>query len=153
MSQVAVYNAGGTQLLHTVTLTHAIRMLYRQVARVREAEPDGSFGPYPMPRSVELVRWIYTKWVYETTGAPPVSRENVLRRDHYICGYCGRTGTTYDHIVPRCQGGKTEWKNCVAACDGCNGRKGGRTPTQAGMALQVVPFVPSLRDLLPRKRH
>lgn len=154
MTQVAVYNAGGGQLLHTVDLNHAIRMLVRRVARVREAVEDRTFGPFPLPRSLELVRWIYTKWVWEATGTPPVSRDNVLARDNYICGYCGRTGTTWDHIVPKCQGGTSTWLNTVAACESCNGKKkGGRTPEQAGMRLQVTPFVPTMAQLLPKRRR
>jgi hypothetical protein len=34
-------------------------------------------------------------------------------------------------IVPRAQGGRSSWRNCVLACTDCNHRKGGRTPDQA----------------------
>ena len=155
MTQVAVYNAGGEQLLHTVDLHHAIRMLIRRVARVRESVVGETFGPYPRPRSLELVRWIFTGWLYHDRGErmPQASRENVLRRDRYTCAYCGRTGTTYDHVVPRQLGGQTTWLNCVAACEDCNSRrKGGRTLAQAGMTLQFLPFVPEAWELLPRRR-
>ena len=47
-----------------------------------------------------------------------------------------------DHVVPRMQGGATSWTNCVLACVGCNNRKGGRTPVQAGMRLIGRPYVP-----------
>lgn len=47
-----------------------------------------------------------------------------------------------DHIVPRCQGGRSEWENCIAACRKCNSDKGGRTPEQAGMTLRWKPFTP-----------
>ena len=53
MTDVIVFNAGGQQVLHRVSLKHAISMLYRQVARVREAVPGQRFGPYPRPRSLE----------------------------------------------------------------------------------------------------
>ena len=43
---------------------------------------------------------------------------------------------------PRCQGGRTEWTNVVIACLGCNQKKGGRTPLQAGMTLRVAPKAP-----------
>ncbi len=58
MSQVVILNAGGQQVLGKVTLRHAIGMLHRRVARVHEAVPGETFGPYPRPRSVELDRWI-----------------------------------------------------------------------------------------------
>ena len=62
----------------------------------------------------------------------------VLRRDGHRCQYegCTRRGTTVDHVVPRCQGGRSTWTNLVACCLACNTRKGGRTPEQAGMTLK-----------------
>lgn len=67
------------------------------------------------------------------------SRENIWIRDGGKCQYCGlscsRDGFTYDHVVPKIQGGKTVWDNIVMSCYPCNKRKGGRTPDQAGMPL------------------
>ncbi len=139
---VVIFNAGGQQVLGTVTLHHAIGMLFRRVARVYEAEPDRRFGPYPHPRSVELVGWIYTRWVYEPTSNA-CSRTAVLRRDNYRCAYCGQTGMTLDHIVPKSRGGRTTWTNCVAACAPCNSRKANRTPEEAGMRLDATPRSPA----------
>ena len=31
---------------------------------------------------------------------------------------------TFDHVIPRSQGGKTNWTNVVAACRPCNFKKG-----------------------------
>ncbi|MBU4056218.1 MAG: HNH endonuclease [Proteobacteria bacterium] len=152
MMKVLVFNAGGTQVLHTVDLMHAIRMLNRQVARVLDAVPGRSFGPHPLPRSVELVTYIYARWMYEATGRTAPSVENVLRRDRYRCGYCGRVASTRDHVKPVSHGGKTTWLNLVAACLECNGRKRDRTPKQAGMRLDIVPFIPTPADLWPKAR-
>ncbi|MGC3955484.1 MAG: HNH endonuclease [Propionicimonas sp.] len=151
MSQVVILNAGGQQVLGEVTVQHAIGMLHRQVARVHEAVPGATIGPYPVPRSVELERWIYTKWVWEATGTLVCSRANVLRRDRWTCAYCGRTGNTWDHIVPRSRGGRSTWTNTVAACLACNGLKADRTPEEAGMQLQFRPHVPTLAELRPAK--
>lgn len=151
MSQVVILNAGGHQVLGEVTVKHAIGMLHRQVARVHEAVPGRTIGPYPVPRSVELERWIYTRWVWESTGTLVCSRANVLRRDRWTCAYCGRTGTTWDHIVPRAHGGRSTWTNTVAACLACNGEKADRTPAEAGMVLQFRPYVPTLTELRPAK--
>ncbi len=56
------------------------------------------------------------------------SRVNIYARDGYACQYCGdKLGVdelTYDHVVPRSQGGRTEWTNIVTACHDCNRRKG-----------------------------
>jgi hypothetical protein len=60
-----------------------------------------------------------------------------------------RAEATYDHVVPRSQGGKTNWENIVIACVPCNQRKGGRTPDQAGMRLAMAPVRPTkLPDVL-----
>jgi 5-methylcytosine-specific restriction endonuclease McrA len=74
------------------------------------------------------------------------SRVNIYARDGYTCQYCGRERPigelTYDHVVPRQQGGRTEWTNIVTACQECNLRKGARTPEQAGMRLRTRPVQP-----------
>lgn len=68
------------------------------------------------------------------------SRDSVYARDHGRCQYCGNTVpravATYDHVIPRVQGGGTRWENVVICCKKCNQAKGGRTPKQAGMRLQ-----------------
>lgn len=74
------------------------------------------------------------------------SRVNIYARDDYACQYCGEkkklTELTYDHVLPRHQGGKTEWTNIVTACQDCNLFKGARTPEQAGMKLRNRPVQP-----------
>jgi 5-methylcytosine-specific restriction endonuclease McrA len=74
------------------------------------------------------------------------SRENVFMRDGGACQYCGRRLTrpeaTYDHVVPRAQGGLTTWDNVVICCVPCNQSKGNRTPAQAGMRLRSTPTRP-----------
>ncbi len=74
------------------------------------------------------------------------SRVNIYGRDDYKCQYCGRRKPmpelTYDHVIPRTQGGLTVWSNIVTACEDCNTRKGGRTPEQARMKLRKMPVQP-----------
>ncbi len=75
------------------------------------------------------------------------SRANVYRRDAFTCQYCGvqpgASKLTFDHVVPRARGGRTEWTNIVTACVPCNGRKGARTPTEARMSLAHAPVRPA----------
>ena len=75
------------------------------------------------------------------------SRVNIYGRDKYSCQYCSKKITmgsgTYDHVVPRAQGGKTEWTNIVTSCESCNQKKGGRTPEQARMKLRKKPIRPA----------
>jgi 5-methylcytosine-specific restriction endonuclease McrA len=79
-------------------------------------------------------------------GAIKFSRTNVYSRDGWKCLYCGRKDDgrrlTYDHVVPRSQGGPTSWANVATACRGCNTRKGNKTPHEAGMKLAHQPYVP-----------
>ena len=82
--------------------------------------------------------------------SPPLCRTNVLARDNFQCQYCGKDlaarEATMDHVIPRTQGGKSEWENIVCACSACNRRKGGRTPSEAHMTLRRKPIRP---DWLP----
>ncbi|MFT4954158.1 MAG: 5-methylcytosine-specific restriction endonuclease McrA [Brevundimonas sp.] len=82
---------------------------------------------------------------------PAFTRFNVFLRDGFACQYCGSgADLTFDHVLPRSQGGVTSWENIVAACAPCNLRKGGRTPRQADMPIRRSPFRPNswqLQDL------
>jgi hypothetical protein len=66
----------------------------------------------------------------------------VRKRDGDRCRYCGclvnwkdrrgSSGATYDHVDPD---GPNTLDNLVIACRGCNSRKAGRTPANAGLTL------------------
>lgn len=127
--------------LHRVSLRHAIRMLWREVAVVHEAEPGRHIGRYPLPRVVRLVSYVVTRWRH--TKGPAWSRSGVLARDGRRCAYCGGDAATIDHVLPVSRGGKNTWLNTVAACAWCNQRKGDRTPAEAGMPLRVKPHAPT----------
>jgi 5-methylcytosine-specific restriction endonuclease McrA len=73
-----------------------------------------------------------------------LTRREVFRRDNYTCQYCGRKdgNLTVDHVMPRHMGGAHIWTNVVAACAGCNHRKGGRRPEEAHMHLHQPPREP-----------
>lgn len=78
---------------------------------------------------------------------PKFSRDNIYERDKGKCQYCGhkvlRHEFSYEHVIPRSQGGQTNWENIVVACTDCNQKKGGRTPQQAGMRLLSTPVRPN----------
>jgi 5-methylcytosine-specific restriction endonuclease McrA len=51
----------------------------------------------------------------------------VLERDHHRCRWCGARATTVDHVRPLVAGGaRLDPANLVAACVGCNSRRGAR---------------------------
>ena len=84
---------------------------------------------------------------------PAFTRFNVFLRDSFACVYCGNSDDlTFDHVVPRRQGGRTTWANIVAACAPCNLKKGGRTPREAHMSLNRKPDRPSMHQLQAQGR-
>ena len=79
---------------------------------------------------------------------PNFTRFNVFLRDRFACQYCGsKKDLTFDHLLPRSKGGKTNWENVVTACSSCNVKKGGRLYEKSGMLLFKKPFSPSIEDL------
>ena len=75
---------------------------------------------------------------------PAFTRFNLFLRDRFACQYCGQANDlTFDHVLPRAQGGRPPGVNVATACAPCNLRKGGRTPRQAGMALTIAPIRPT----------
>ncbi len=91
-------------------------------------------------REMQLPSVVCLKSYIDQDRNPAFTRFNVFLRDGFRCQYCGERGTsgdlTFDHILPRSQGGITSWTNIVTACGPCNLRKGGRTPMQAQMPLR-----------------
>ena len=82
---------------------------------------------------------------------PAFTRFNVFLRDRFSCQYCGdhfsAEHLTFDHVIPRSRGGRTEWGNIVAACGPCNLYKGNRSLRAAGMSLTRAPYRPSAFEL------
>ena len=65
-----------------------------------------------------------------------------------MCQYCGsKKELTFDHLLPRSKGGKTDWGNVVTACSSCNVKKGGRLFINSGMTLNQIPYQPTTEDL------
>lgn len=83
---------------------------------------------------------------FRRKGKVQFSRINIYMRDSWTCQYClekrQTKDLTFDHVVPRSQGGKTNWTNIVTACKPCNSKKDNRTPDQAGMQLRVPASEP-----------
>ena len=76
------------------------------------------------------------------------TRFNVFLRDRFRCQYCGeqylKGELTFDHVVPRADGGETRWENIVAAC---NTRKG-----RIRIPPIRMPREPTVRDLMAAQR-
>ena len=76
------------------------------------------------------------------------TQKSLWERDNFTCQYTGkkvtRTNGNIDHIIPRSQGGKTSWENCVIAHKEINALKADRTPEQAGLILIKKPKAPRI---------
>jgi 5-methylcytosine-specific restriction endonuclease McrA len=72
----------------------------------------------------------------------PLTRAALMRRDNYLCAYCGTKADTIDHVVPRSRGGQHVWENCVASCTRCNHRKADRLIDELGWTLARDPAAP-----------
>lgn len=165
--------------IRVVNVRRAFSLLFRQLAEVihveagrytsydftdwcelsllaREFEPDSHDWirtvrfDIAVPRIIRLA--IYDRLPKQ---AVKFNRRNIYARDGNHCQYCGRRFPTsdlsLDHVIPRSQGGQSAWENVVCACLQCNIKKGGRTPTQAGMRLITPPTKPRRNPVLTIK--
>ena len=141
------------QPIHVTNVKRAFSLLYQGVARAIDAQyrmydfEDWAALAATNHEAITTVSTIIrvprvvvlSAYEHLPKGRVRFSRLNIYARDADTCQYCGeklpRSDLNLDHVVPRAQGGKTSWENVVCSCIGCNLKKGGRTPEQAGMAL------------------
>jgi 5-methylcytosine-specific restriction endonuclease McrA len=100
---------------------------------------------------IRLPSVIALKEYVPQTRNPAFTRFNVFLRDRFSCQYCGTghsaSDLTFDHVVPRSKGGRTNWTNVVAACGPCNLRKANKLPNQCGMHPLATPMAPNVWQL------
>ena len=149
MTQCILLNADYS-FMNVVDWKRALRLVVKNkvtVLRYSERLVHGAEGVVMRIPSVlkliKLIRAVYRSRV-------PFSKRNVLIRDGFACSYCGdcKGKMTIDHIIPRSQGGPTNFENCVACCRGCNLRKGNRSPSEAEMYLKRKPTQPTISEFL-----
>lgn len=143
MTSVLVLDMG-YQPHRIVSWQRAVTLLFQGKVEVIEEfdeELRGVTIVIKMPAVVRLLNKVRGK------RSIKFSRINVAMRDEFCCQYCLEKfplrKLTYDHVLPRAQGGKTRWENIVMACYGCNEKKGNRTPEKAGMKLKTKPVKPT----------
>ena len=114
-----------------------------EVIAVHDREIRAVSFTFKLPSVIRLLRFVKIKRRFDYV---PFSRENIYTRDGDTCQYCNqvfpRAELTFDHVVPVAQGGGKDWENIVSCCVDCNRKKGGRTPSEAGMHLVKVPKRP-----------
>ena len=111
--------------LSLISAEDAVHAVYRDRVSVVE-NWEGAFyrSPsitIPVPKVVALREYA------PVHGAPKFCRRSIFLRDRFRCQYCGRSfdgpDLTYDHVIPRSKGGRTEWENILTCCVDCNARK------------------------------
>lgn len=149
MSDCLVLDNSGRPL-HFVDWRDAVTMWFTDRAIIIAEDErillhSGSFE-MNMPRVIKVKNWVAREMQRKVAR----NRSNFFLRDEGRCQYCGAgvasSEYTLDHVIPRCQGGKSTWLNLVVSCLPCNSFKAGRTPEEAGMKLRRQPFEPSSKD-------
>ncbi len=84
----------------------------------------------------------------------PFSRVNLFNRDNGQCIYCKKNlsvnNFTIEHVIPRANGGLTDWFNCRVACSPCNLLKGCKTLEQMGWSAPSEVAIPTLNKKVPK---
>jgi 5-methylcytosine-specific restriction endonuclease McrA len=130
------------QPLNVCNVRRAVVLLAKEKAVVLEQNGHLITSERSAIRSPSVIRLAYH--IKRPRPVVKLSRKEVLQRDDHSCQYCGKRGgdMTLDHVIPRHRGGQHTWDNVVAACKGCNHRKGGRTLAEARMTLLRRPVRP-----------
>jgi len=132
----------GYQPINAVPFTRALTYIANGKVDVLENYECDIHPDWKMPAVVRL-----THWINANKQRVKFSRQNVLARDRWTCQYCGdkrkTMDLTFDHVIPKSRGGKTEWENIVMACKECNHKKDNKTPREAGMKLRHQPYRPT----------
>lgn len=133
--------------LSTISWRDAIRLTYLEKMDI-VSYYDNWFVSSPSIR-MQVPAIVATTEYFDFSKPIKFSKRNLFMRDMYMCQYCGNTFAeselTIDHVVPRADGGKTSWTNCVASCSPCNTKKG-----HARMAPLNEPFKPSYYAMVQR---
>src|SRR5256886_6929573 len=125
--------------LRVVNWQKAITLLWQgkvEVLEVYDREIHGVSISFKLPAVMRLLKMVKLR---EAHRSVKFSRINIFTRDGVRCQYCRRKfrteDLTFDHVIPIAKGGNKTWENIVTACWGCNNRKSGRMPEEAGMHL------------------
>ncbi len=134
--------------LSVISWQDAMRAVFRDTVMVVSEYDRIVRSPskeYRLPSVLALKEYV------QTSGNPAFTRFNVFLRDKWNCQYCGNNfkthELTFDHVIPRSKGGKTNWDNIVAACRPCNTMKGNRLPEDIRMYPIKQPRRPSVFEL------
>ena len=129
--------------LTTIGLRRAVCLVLGEKADVVHDDADGAVlrsasVVVTAPSVIRLRRYVRVPH----RSRVPLTRAALMRRDNYLCAYCGTRADTIDHVIPRSRGGAHAWENCVASCNRCNHRKADRLVEELGWTLRCDPAAP-----------
>lgn len=145
--QISVLNAsyevlGSTKLGRAINLVSSGRAVVEESHENRFVRSVGGIK-IPLPKVIRLLTYIRVPFHYSEEYW---SKQGVIRRDNKKCAFCGKSGSTVDHLVPRSRFTNRQdadtWMNTVCSCYACNSKKADRTPEEALMVLLYDPWIP-----------
>lgn len=153
MKSTLVLNADATPIsivpLSTLDWQDAIKAIVKE--RVNVLETYDRWVVRSPSISIQMPSVIMTIEYQDRDGNVEFSRNNVYLRDNFTCQYCAKhfvfDDLTFDHAIPRRDGGKTVFENILTACQACNQEKG----HEYRKAIRK-PFIPSYWDLAKNSR-
>lgn len=151
MAHVLLLNADWSPL-QFISDIRALRLLLRgkaEVISVDDAPSMWNESYASVSTSLQVPATIRLHFRVNVTPSVSRFRKRILyNRDDWSCQYCSKKlgwgNITVDHVIPKCRGGKTTWKNCVVCCKICNRKKGARLPNEANMQLLKQPCEPRI---------
>lgn len=122
---------------------------------VLRSAPDSNGVPRFVMNCPSVIRMIDCDVsAHDMVKTLPLTRKNILERDHYECAYCGTPLTlstlTIDHVYPDSLGGLWDWANLRACCHPCNAVKGDKTLSELGWKLRRRVGIPTLTVDAPK---
>lgn len=119
--------------LSLISGTDAVRAVYKGRVMVVEEWPEELRSP---TTAIKVPKVVALNEYAPIAASPKFCRRSILLRDRFRCQYCGgqfhADELTFDHVIPRSQGGKTEWTNILSACVKCNTEKRDRPANWSG---------------------
>ena len=133
--------------IRVIGVPRAFNLVIGDKAEVVEAVPGrvlrSPSQTFPLPSVIRLKYYVNVPQRNATW-----TRAGVLRRDKFLCQFCGtpltRLTATIDHLIPKSRGGKSQWGNTCSSCKPCQLRKGDREMHEAGMRFHFKNFEPKI---------
>lgn len=145
--------------LSLIPAHEAISAVWRDRATVVE-EWDAVFRSPSM--EVRVPKVLALRTYAHVDASPKFCRRSIFLRDNFSCQFCGEqfaaSELTFDHLIPRANGGTTTWENILTACIDCNSQKRsdmpnfsgrrGRVSAKGGLRPLKLPRQPTSAELL-----